>query len=89
MISLWVATSYLLQKGRYRYGSLLTALPASFMTAVSVTYILVSKEGFRISSLIARPIGLGAAIALFVVYLVFLSRRIRGMNEMKPSAVRS
>jgi carbon starvation protein CstA len=89
MISLWVATSYLLQKGRYRYGSLLTALPASFMTAVSVTYILVSKEGFRISGLIARPIGLGAAIALFVVYLVFLSRRIRGMNEMKPSAVRS
>ncbi len=35
MIALWVATAYLLKKGKYRFGSLLTAFPASFMTAVN------------------------------------------------------
>ena len=34
MIALWVSASYLLRKGRYRYGSLIAALPAAFMTAV-------------------------------------------------------
>lgn len=29
MIALWVATAYLLKKGKYRFGSLLTAFPAA------------------------------------------------------------
>ena len=75
MIALWVSTAYLLKKGKYRYGSLITALPASFMSAVSLTYLLRSDEGFEISTNIAYPVGIAFAVVLFVIYLVFLIRK--------------
>ena len=75
MIALWVATAYLLKKGKYRFGSLLTAFPASFMTAVSVTYIMMAKEGFRLDQTVSYISGVCAAAVLFAVYLVFLIRR--------------
>lgn len=75
MIALWVATAYLLKKGIYRLGSLVTALPASFMTAVTVTYILTAKEGFRLDQTISWLSGVFAASVLFAVYLIFLIRR--------------
>ena len=53
MIALWVATAYLLKKGKYRFGSLLTAFPAAFMTAVSLTYILMAQEGFRLNQTVS------------------------------------
>lgn len=74
MISLWVATAYLLKKGENKLYSLVTALPATFMTAVSVTYILMAGEGFGISGTIAYPIGIAAAAALFCFY-IFKSRK--------------
>ena len=70
MISLWVATAYLLKKGTKKYGSLITALPAAFMSAVSMTYLLMSPEGFRISSTVAYPVGAVFALALLSVYLL-------------------
>ena len=75
MIALWVATAYLLKKGKYRFGSLLTSLPAAFMTAVSVTYILMAKEGFKLNQTVSYIIGAVAAAALLTVYLVFLIRK--------------
>ena len=69
MISLWVATAYIMKNSKAAIYSLLTALPASFMTAVSVTYILMAKEGLRLSRTIAYPIGMVAAAALFAIYL--------------------
>ena len=77
MISLWVATGYLVKEGKYRFGSLLTALPAAFMSAVSMTYILMASEGFGLSTGISYPIGACFALALFCVY-VGLYRKIRG-----------
>ncbi len=74
MIALWVATSYLLQKGSRRFGSLLTALPAAFMSAVSITYILTAREGFRLGIAVACPIGAACAALLFAVYLRYLLR---------------
>ena len=75
MIALWVSTAYLLKEGKYRFGSLLTAFPAAFMTAVSITYILVAQEGFRMDQIISYIIGLSAAVILFVIYLIALIRR--------------
>ena len=75
MVALWVATAYLLKKGKYRFGSLLTALPAAFMTAVSVTYILMAKEGFKLNQTVSYIIGAVAAAALLTVYLLFLIRK--------------
>ena len=74
MISLWTATAYLVQKGKYRFGSLLTALPATFMSAVSLTYILMAGEGFGLSSGIAYPAGVCFAASLFVIYVVLMKR---------------
>ena len=70
MISLWVATAYLLRTRENKNASLLTALPATFMSAVSMTYILMAKEGFRLGAGVAYPIGIAFAAALFVVYIV-------------------
>ena len=69
MISLWVATAYLLKENRRPFGSLVTAMPAVFMSAVSMTYILMAGEGFRLSSAIAYPVGIGFAVLLFCVYV--------------------
>ena len=68
MISLWVASAYLLKNTKSKYGSLITALPAAFMSAVSVTYILMADEGFRLSSAFAYPAGICVALVLFGVY---------------------
>ena len=75
MIALWVATAYLVRQGRHPFDSLLTAIPAAFMTAVSITYILTAQEGFRLSTAIAWPAGAAVAAGLFVVYCVRLRRR--------------
>ena len=81
MISLWVATAYLIKVGKEWYKTLITALPAIFMTAVSVTYIIVAKEGFKLPVTIGYPIGLTAAAALAVVYLAALGRRNKKIKE--------
>ena len=81
MIALWVATSYLLKKGKYRFGSLITAFPAAFMTAVSITYLLMADEGFRLSQTISYIAGAAAAAILFVIYIVALVRSLRNKSQ--------
>ncbi len=77
MISLWVATAYLLKKGKYKFGSLITALPATFMTAVSVTYILIAKEGLRLDQTVSYIIGLVAATAAFIAYAICIFKKMK------------
>ena len=81
MVALWVATAYLIKKGKYRFGSLLTALPATFMSAVSMTYILTSGEGFGLSTAIAYPVGAGFAAILFIVYIVLWVRHKKRLPQ--------
>ena len=69
MIALWVASAYLLKNASNKYGALITAFPASFMSAVSLTYILMADEGFKLSASIAYPAGVCFAIVLFAVFL--------------------
>ncbi len=76
MISLWVATAYLLKTKTNKTVSLITALPATFMSGVSMTYILMAKEGLRLSSAIAYPIGIVFALSLFGVYLYVTFRNV-------------
>ena len=70
MIALWIATIYLLKTRKHKIASLITALPASFMSAVSLTYILMAKEGFGINQDIAYPIGIIFALLSFIVYMI-------------------
>lgn len=81
MVALWVATSYLLKTNRNPLSSLITALPASFMAAVSVTYILMADEGFRLSSALAYPVGVICAAVLLIVYTVLLSKRMKNRKS--------
>ena len=77
VVALWVATSYLIQKGKYRFGPLLTALPATFMTAVSMTYILIAKEGFQLNQTVSYIAGAAVAALLFTASMIFWGRHIR------------
>ena len=74
MVALWVITAYLVKAGGKRWASLLTALPAAFMSAVSSTYILMAEEGLGLSAAAAYPAGVGFALALFVLYAVLSCR---------------
>ena len=78
MIALWVATAYLVLNNKHRFASLITAVPASFMSAVSLTYILMAPEGFKLSSKIGYPAGIIFASALLLIYLVLCVRKTRG-----------
>lgn len=69
MITLWAAAMYLVRSAGKRWYSLMCALPAAFMSAVSCTYILMADEGFKISSAIAYPIGICFAAACFALYI--------------------
>ena len=81
MISLWVATAYLEKNRKKQFVSLLTAGPAAFMSAVSLTYILMAGEGFGLSSGIAYPAGAAFAAILFIVYII-LARKNDRQNRL-------
>ena len=74
MISLWVATAYLLKTHDNKLMSLVTALPATFMSAVSMTYILMAKEGFKLGAGVGYPVGIVFAVACLGFYLTKLNR---------------
>ncbi len=75
MISLWVATAYLIKNGRSKWNSFLTAFPATFMSAVSMTYIIMADEGLGLGAGVAYPVGIIFAAACFIFYLYKWSKR--------------
>lgn len=81
MIALWTATAYLMKEGKYRLGSFITAMPATFMSAVSLTYILMADEGFKLSYVISYPIGIGSAALLFVIYVIATKKEKAGNHD--------
>ena len=82
MIALWVATAYLVRQGKKPLYSLITAIPAAFMSAVSTTYILTAQEGFRLSTAVAYPIGILAASGLFLTYCILLRRSRQNIQQV-------
>lgn len=68
VFTLWAATVYLARRGR---NYLITLLPAMFMTAVSVSYILFapSPEGFGLDHTLAILIGAAAACGLCAMFM--------------------
>ena len=80
MVALWIATAYLLKEGAHWFQSLLTAIPATFMSAVSMTYMLMADEGFRLSASIGYPAGIIFASVLFAFYVIKSARRARCLH---------
>ena len=72
MIVLWAGSVYLAKYAKINkpISSLIAALPATFMSAVSCTYILYAEEGFHLSTSIAYPIGLIFAAVCLAIFLI-------------------
>ena len=59
MIALWAGAVYLF---KYKKPHWIASIPATFMSAVSCTYILMAPEGFKLSAAIAYPVGIIFAV---------------------------
>lgn len=46
--TLWAGTVWLYKNSKYKYGWLMAAIPAAYMTVVCISYILVAPEGFNL-----------------------------------------
>lgn len=66
MMALWAGAAYLLRHGRFHW---IATVPATFMTAVSVSYIIVAPEGFRQSITLGTTVGILTALVALVMFL--------------------
>ncbi|MFZ5352400.1 MAG: carbon starvation protein A [Bacillota bacterium] len=80
MIVLWAAAMYLAIKKQFHW---IATIPATFMTAVSITYILVAPEGFKLSTSIAYPVGLAAALGALVVFMLTANKKAASNDANK------
>lgn len=71
VFTLWTITVYLAKRKRFYAISL---LPAIFMTAVTVSYILLAPEGFSLSSTISYTVGITVALAMTVLFYIKKSK---------------
>lgn len=65
MITLWAAAVYLVEKKGFHW---ICSIPATFMTAVTFTYILQAPEGFALSTSISYPVGLLGTILVVSLF---------------------
>ncbi len=72
-VVLWTISIYLLQERKFYW---ITLIPAVFMTAVIVTYLLLAPEGFSLSKDIAYPVGIIAACASFLSFFVYQKKYV-------------
>ena len=71
VFTLWAVTVYLTQKKKM---FLVTLIPALFMTVVTVTYIFMAPEGFRLAPWIAYIIAGVVALTFLIIYLLWKHR---------------
>ncbi|MGL5099253.1 MAG: carbon starvation CstA family protein, partial [Fusobacteriaceae bacterium] len=75
-IALWAGAVYLAQENKNHW---IATLPATFMTAVVTTYILIAPEGFRFSETIGYSVGVFGALASLTLFL----SKIKKQNSIK------
>ncbi len=78
-VVLWTAAVYLVRRGGFHW---IATIPATFMTAVVVSFLCFSKIGFGLSMSIATYIGIAAAAGCFVLF--FLKNTSRSENGAVP-----
>lgn len=72
MIVLWASAAYLVKIEKSHW---IASIPATFMTGVSVTYIMMAPEGFELSSSISYIVGLLCAIGILIYFLVKVNKK--------------
>lgn len=78
MIVLWAAAMYLAIRDQFHW---IATVPAVFMTAVSITYILVAPEGFKLATSIAYPLGIAIALGSLVIFLMAANKKVKSVAE--------
>ncbi|MBP3701614.1 MAG: carbon starvation protein A, partial [Lachnospiraceae bacterium] len=73
MIVLWTASMYLFKEKKNYW---ITAVPATFMSAVSMTYFFSAKECLHLSTAIAYPVGIVLAAA-FLGAFIFATKKVK------------
>lgn len=75
VFTLWAGTVFLFKHSAYRFGYVMSLVPALFMTMVSVSYIFIAPEGFRFASLglswIAYLIAAIVTISLLILFALW------------------
>lgn len=74
MIALWACTTYLFQN---KLNYFIAAVPATFMSAVTSTYILMADEGLKLPTTIAYPVGLVFAAICLGIFVVKGPARVK------------
>ncbi len=81
MIALWAGAVYLFKNKRNPW---MAAIPATFMSAVSLTYILMANEGFKLSKTVSYPSGIIFAILCLLLFVK--STYLNRSNEKTESS---
>jgi carbon starvation protein CstA len=76
-IVLWTSAVYLVKYGRNHW---IATIPATFMTSVITSYIVVAPEGLGMGESIGIPVGLATAAIAFVWFMV-KSRSVNVLAE--------
>ncbi len=76
-IMLWASAAFLVKEGRLHW---IATIPATFMTAVITSYILVAPEGLRLPESFGIPAGIAVAVAAIAFFMVKV-----GKSEEKQS----
>ena len=82
MIVLWTGGVFIHKYGYPPIASLMAAIPATFMSAVSITYFFQAPECLGLSTAIAYPVGIVAA-ALFLGIFIWRTL-IVGKDDVAP-----
>ncbi len=72
MIALWAGAVYLV---RSNISHWIATIPATFMTAVSVTYIFQAPEGFHLPLAVAYSAGIVGAVVLLILFVGVIFKR--------------
>ena len=69
MLVLWSSAIYLAKKAKLHW---ICSIPATFMTAVTASFILQAKIGFGLPSHISNIIGFSVAMAALIFFLIYV-----------------
>jgi carbon starvation protein CstA len=70
VIVLWTAAMYLVKTGKNHF---IISIPATFLTAVCITYLLVApymNGGLHLAKHLGYPVGLAAALLTMLIFLL-------------------
>lgn len=78
-IALWTGAVYLAKEGKLHW---IATIPATYMTVVVTSYILIAPEGFRLPEMVGNVSGIVLAVILFSAF-------IKKMNSIYQEKLRS